>query len=733
MSRQRDKGENKEKKVVAAKSQAAALGLKALYLDIDVKPKAFPVVGDAVSALAAFCPKYKLPGPTALVGSGGGLHAYWISDRELTPDEWQPYANGLKSAAMEFFGTKIDAGVIADSARVLRIPGTWNYKQKLPRAVKLLSLKDTDYDFAQSLSVLAGYTPIQTFKSQAPLLTGKPSVLFASTPMESLSEGIGRDPLPPLDWSPLISDCGWFRDALKTGGKDFSQGLWNLSTLAATFLEDGHALAHKMARGHPGYNYGETETLWERKITERQSLSLGWPSCKSIQGEGCTHCATCPILARNKSPLHLARVPNSAMAPVVPPNVVPGQMGTTVVTNPVFRDVTSQGATKPSLANAIIAITSLGIKARYDKFRHHTNIEYKGTSTTISEGLLTDNTVGAVRVLINDMYKIDCGDANTLSAIKAVAMGNAYDPVLNILDEFQGRWDGIKRLDTWVINYLSCEDTPLNRAFGYLVLIAACRRARVPGCKFDNITVLEGVEGTNKSTAIRVLAGDDYFSDQSILSATDKEVQEQLDGIWMHENADLAGMRRADIEAVKAFASRQVDRARPAYGRVREDRPRRSIEWGTTNSDIYLISQTGNRRFWPLKTGVIDIQALRRDREQLLGEAATYEAAGESITLDPSLWGDAREAQDERRVPDPWEATLSNGGLNHVISSSGGYDYVASAHVLMSVLQVPIANQTALHTMRLATALKNIGWDRPKSGKVWISGKQVRGFMRPTP
>ena len=107
----------------------------------------------------------------------------------------------------------------------------------------------------------------------------------------------------------------------------------------------------------------------------------------------------------------------------------------------------------------------------------------------------------------------------------------------------------------------------------------------MPGCKFDQIIVLEGPEGINKSTAIRVLAGDDNFSDQSIIGADAKEVQEQLDGIWMHENADLAGMRKAEVEKVKAFARRQVDRARPAYGRVREDRPRRSIEWGTTNDD----------------------------------------------------------------------------------------------------------------------------------------------------
>jgi predicted P-loop ATPase len=346
---------------------------------------------------------------------------------------------------------------------------------------------------------------------------------------------------------------------------------------------------------------------------------------------------------------------------------------------------------------------------------------------------LTDDTVSAVRSLINNTYEIDCGDANTLAAIKEIAFGNAYDPVLDQLNDCQGKWDGVKRLDTWVINYLGCEDVPLNRAIGRLALIAACRRARVPGCKFDNITVLEGVEGTNKSTTIRVLAGDENFSDQSVIGASDKVVQEQLDGVWMHENADLAGMKRADVEQIKAFASRQTDRARPAYGRVREDRPRRSIEWGTTNNKVYLLSQTGNRRFWPLETSKIDIEMLKRNREQLLGEAATYEAAGESIILDPSLWDDAREAQEQRRVTDPWEEVLATRmeGIEGVIHSSGdGYERVATATILALVLDIPVGQQTSAHGQRLAHAMEKIGWTRPPSGRVTIKGTPCRGFCR---
>lgn len=172
--------------------------------------------------------------------------------------------------------------------------------------------------------------------------------------------------------------------------------------------------------------------------------------------------------------------------------------------------------------------------------------------------------------------------------------------------------------------------------------------------------MLEGPEGKNKSTGIRTLAGDDSFPDQSILGARDKEVQEQLSGVWMHESADLTGLKKAEVRYVKAFASRQVDRARPAYGRLRENKPRRSINWATTDDEEYLKSETGNRRFWPLAVGNVDLEALRRDRLQLLGEAATYEAEGESLVLDKSLWADAATEQEKRRSKHPWEDILAD-------------------------------------------------------------------------
>jgi predicted P-loop ATPase len=356
-----------------------------------------------------------------------------------------------------------------------------------------------------------------------------------------------------------------------------------------------------------------------------------------------------------------------------------------------------------------------------------------------------------LRQLFSEYFGFDPDDKYILDAVKTLAFENCFDPILDLLNEAQRDWDNKQRLDKWVVDYLKCKDTPLNQAIGRKTLIAGVRRARVPGCKFDNITVLEGEEGWNKSTVIRTLAGDEFFSDQNIIGARDKEIQEQLSGVWMHEIADMTGMKKADVEHVKSFASRQVDRARPAYGRVLERKPRRSIDWATTNDPEYLLSQTGNRRFWPLACGgSIDIEALSHDRLQLLGEAAHYEAEGESLVLDEALWPDAKVEQEQRRVKHPWEDTLANipdevdcyrnfdtgqiEGNRQIIHRSDEelgvkLEQVASADLLTYLLRIPGGQQRRDHSMQLASTMKLLGWERPP-GKVTINGQRVRGFLR---
>ena len=248
-----------------------------------------------------------------------------------------------------------------------------------------------------------------------------------------------------------------------------------------------------------------------------------------------------------------------------------------------------------------------------------------------------------MRRLLSDRFGFDLTDKHVRDAVKSLALEHCFDPVADMLDEAEANWDGVARLDRMAADYLNCEDTPLNSACVRKTMIAAVARVRQPGCKFDTILVLEGPEGWNKSTAWQVLAGEENFSDERIIGKDSREVQEQLAGIWIHENADLAGMKKAEVETVKAFASRTSDRARPAYGHFLKKQPRHSIEVGTTNSDEYLQSQTGNRRFWPMRVlQAIDLEKLKKDRLQLWGEAAHYQSKGESLTLDRSDVGRRR-------------------------------------------------------------------------------------------
>src|SRR5262245_23441160 len=291
---------------IAHRSKECATFLKSIWLDIDVKDteKGYPSLDEAIVALSQFIAHYNLPSPSAVVLSGSGMHVYWISDRPLTVAEWQPYADWLKAAALSF-GLRCDAGVTSDAARVLRVPGTKNWKTDPPRPAVLQGMRDDDYNFPIDLHVLPPLAPKLKERKQStnmyPELFPKRDVVIT----ESLADGLlDRD--KPLPVEPIAAGCAFIRNAIEYGGKDYSQPLWNLTTLAATFLEDGYALAHIMGDKHPEYTPESTEDLWARKNRERSDKGLGWPSCAAIQDAGCKHCKECPHLSEGKSPLHLA-------------------------------------------------------------------------------------------------------------------------------------------------------------------------------------------------------------------------------------------------------------------------------------------------------------------------------------------------------------------------------------------------------------------------------------------
>jgi Virulence-associated protein E-like domain len=310
-----------------------------------------------------------------------------------------------------------------------------------------------------------------------------------------------------------------------------------------------------------------------------------------------------------------------------------------------------------SLENAITAIDTLGAECRYDVF--HDRIIVKGHGCGIrgdAHGNL-ENVTLKVRQSVLERFGFDPSAGFILDALRLRCLDHIFDPVRDYLDELV--WDGVKRLDSWLVRYCKAEDTSLNRAIGRKMLVAGVRRVREPGCKFDYIVVLEGAQGVGKSTLLKLLAGEDNFSDNEILGLYKREQQEAIQGVWIYEVAELEGLVKSEVTKVKLFASKTVDSARPAYGRSRVDRPRRCIFVATTNEDTYLRDTTGNRRFWPVRVGTIDLVAVKRDRDQLWAEAAAAEASGEGLVIGQELWGDAETQQQARMELDPWEDTIA--------------------------------------------------------------------------
>ena len=312
----------------AIRNQANAVALKSLFIDIDTNVtkqdgKGYEHFPTAMRALAAFIKATGLPPPNVVVGSGGGMHVYWVMSRALTVQEWKPLAFALAEATKRQ-GLKCDPQCTIDSARVLRIPNTMNKEVDPPLPVTLLRFRDGDYSVEQIAKSLEPYkvaaaAPAASFLENPAVFTSGPSSCFADIKVEDeLGAGVEPPRLPPPKLDDLVAECPFVRESIATGGASYSQPLWMMTTLLATFTEGGRADAHQMANKHPGYSKESTDELFDRKEREKAEKGVGWPSCNAISGFGCTACQTCPHFAAGESPLHFV-LPAKVTASVPPP------------------------------------------------------------------------------------------------------------------------------------------------------------------------------------------------------------------------------------------------------------------------------------------------------------------------------------------------------------------------------------------------------------------------------
>ena len=283
------------------------------------------------------------------------------------------------------------------------------------------------------------------------------------------------------------------------------------------------------------------------------------------------------------------------------------------------------------------------------------------------------------------------GARNYEIAVTKVTDDRSYHPIREMFDALPP-WDGVHRVDTLLIDYLGAQDNPYVRTVTRKALCAAYRRVYEPGIKFDYMLVLNGDQGIGKSTLIAKL-GMEWFSDSLSLSdMNDKTAAEKLQGYWIMEIGELAGMRKADIDKVKAFISRQDDKYRASFGRRVTPHPRQCVFFGTTNTETgYLRDITGNRRFWNVKvTGAGKYEPWDLDDEtvrMVWAEAMALARAGEPLYLPAELEAMAKEEQvlamehDEREgvvaefldmlLPECWDQMDLNDRRHHLCNPNG--------------------------------------------------------------
>ncbi|WP_029516962.1 virulence-associated E family protein [Paenibacillus polymyxa] len=241
------------------------------------------------------------------------------------------------------------------------------------------------------------------------------------------------------------------------------------------------------------------------------------------------------------------------------------------------------------------------------------------------------------------------------NAFTEVTHMNKFHPIKDFIQSV--KWDGVKRLDTLFIDYLGCPDGPYEREATRKIMIAACKRLYEPGCKFDEMMVLVGPQGSHKSSLLARLGGP-WFSD-SIKNLDNKEAGEQLQKAWIVELGELSALKKSELEEVKAFLSKTEDRYRVAYDRVVSEFPRKCVFFGTTNTFDFLRDSTGGRRFWPI---VVDPAARKLNHfehltddvlHQLWAEALHGYRKGESVRLSAAADAIAKERQENHMEIDP--------------------------------------------------------------------------------
>jgi predicted P-loop ATPase len=374
------------------------------------------------------------------------------------------------------------------------------------------------------------------------------------------------------------------------------------------------------------------------------------------------------------------------------------------------------GKRLPNLANALTALRSEAVLANllaYDEMLCAPILAQPlEAGTGFRQRPVTDVDVALIQERLQHLGLERLSKDATHQAVDVRAHERSFHPVRNFLESLE--WDRAPRLERWLSEYLGSEDTPYTRAIGAMFLVAMVARIFEPGCKTDYMLVIEGPQGKLKSTACQVVGGP-WFSDNLPDVTAGKDVSQHLRGKWLIEVPEMHAMSRAEAASLKAFITRTTERYRPSYGRKEVIEPRQCVFIGTTNRAAYLRDETGGRRFWPVKAGTINIEALAAQRNQLFAEAVEHYRSG-------AKWWPERDFEYQHIVPQQESRYEADAWEELIAEYVQAQPQVTVGQVAREALHIEAPRIGTADQRRIASALERLGWhrlDKDWQGKRW--------------
>lgn len=349
-------------------------------------------------------------------------------------------------------------------------------------------------------------------------------------------------------------------------------------------------------------------------------------------------------------------------------------------------ELTDDGTIRSTLHNVATIVTNdprFFRKIAYNEFSNQVVLlsDIKTKSKTIPEVRCTDRERGMLWADLYDLtiravveapngrgkpgYGFKVSDRDLVGGVKLAARNNAFHPIREKIAGWRGTWDGVDRISTFLHRIMGAEASEYASEAFKMMLVASIARIETPGHKFDYAMIFEGPQGIGKSTAIKLLYGEEFFGEIDVDLADRRQVAEQIAGKWALELPELSSLHKADHNAAKHFMRRQDDDVREAYGRTVSRFPRQCVFWGTTNDQKYLRDPTGNRSYWIVKCNVdsIDFKAILREKDQLWAQAvaiydemrARYPHGDLPLTLTGKALDEAKRLQERARQKELWE------------------------------------------------------------------------------